>query len=60
MQIEIADEQLECVAEYAQLTGRTVESCIWEAFDDWISVVGQTVSQDQKFNVIGFPEALSG
>ena len=56
MQIEVPDEQLGCVAEYAEITGRPVEECFTEAVDDWIRVVAATAFETERPNVIMFPD----
>jgi len=65
MQVAVAEQtqtlhemQMECVTEYAQKTGRTVEECVAEAFDDWIrNVAAITLQNDtsQQANIIMFP-----
>lgn len=59
MQIEVDEDQYDCVEEFAEATGRSTQSCFREALSDWIQVVARTVSQTEKMNIIGFPERVT-
>lgn len=52
MQIELDNDQLGCIEEFASQTGRSIDGCVYQAIDDWIKVVAKTVSQTEKFNVV--------
>ena len=50
--MRINEKQMKCLEEYACATGRSVGDCLYQALDDWIRSVAQTVSQTEKFNVV--------
>lgn len=60
MKVFVADDQFGCLEELSRLSGGTVETHVASALDDYIRVVGSTISQIEKqANLLEFRRVAS-